>query len=460
MYYPDSESSTIEFKRDFPQNDQIIKTVIGFCNQNGGKLIIGVNDQGQVTGVDDGQIEKALSSLDKAIFESTVPPIIPSVYVRRLGERAVLVIEVSRGMSKPYYRRKEGLEKGTYIRLGRNTLRAKREIIEELRWQASNLDFEAFPIHTASTEDLNKEKISVFLEKRKNRSVASPSEELLRSYKIIQSEHGRVYPSHLGLLLFGKNPQQFLSEAMIIATHFAGNSGREALATVDCEGTLFEQFEHCFAFLQSRLHRSYTIQGLIRDEELEIPLVALRESLLNALIHRNYHIKAPVKVAIFDNRVEIFSPGHFPGPFDSRNLLSGITYLRNPAICKVMREAGYAEKLGSGLIAIFDSYREKMLPTPVIVEGENFVKYTLPREGEFQSMRLKESAEDPLLSLFVYSDEVSIGEIMDFLKVSRATASRRASELVKIRKLQRVGRTRSVRYRIASPTAEEGWGLL
>ena len=104
-----------------------------------------------------------------------------------------------------------------------------------------------------------------------------------------------------------------------------------------------------------------------------------REALLNAIVHRNYHIKAPIKIAIYENRVEIFSPGQFPGPLDPKNLKTGITYLRNPAICKILRESGYVEKLGSGLITIFESYEKRNLEDPIVIEGENYIKCILPR---------------------------------------------------------------------------------
>ena len=145
MKYPDSESSILEFKRELPKNDQIIKTIIGFCNQNGGKLVVGVTDNGEIKGLVTQELEYAMDTMEKAIFEATYPPIIPRVSSRRFKDKNVLEIEVSSGMNKPYYRKSEGKEKGTYIRLGRNTLRATFELIKELEWQSSGLSFETMP---------------------------------------------------------------------------------------------------------------------------------------------------------------------------------------------------------------------------------------------------------------------------------------------------------------------------
>lgn len=442
MRYPENESSTLEWKREIPENDQILKTVIGFCNHHGGKIVVGVSDSGEVIGLPQIEMEKALESLDKAIFDASHPAIIPRIYGQLFGDKNILIIEVSSGMSKPYFRKSEGMDRGTYIRVGRNTVRATPDIIEELRWQASGIDFETLPHYRASKEDLDLESFQFFLSHRKNQARAETNDQMLRAYQLLVSEHSKLIPTHAGLLLFGKQTQQFLPEAMIICSHFQGIAGRDTIATVDCEGTLFNQFKQAYSFIISRLYRSFKIEGVKRKEKLEIPEIAIRESLLNAIIHRNYHIKAPTKVAIYDNRVEIFSPGLFPGPLDPTNLKTGVTYLRNPFICKVFRESGYVEKLGSGLIAIFDSYAKEGLADPQIFEGENYVKSILPREQK----RGKE--EDVLSSLFGLSSEISIEDIQRRLGVSRATASRRMSEWIKEGKIERIGKTRAIRYRI------------
>lgn len=124
MRFPDAESNTIELKQALPQNDQVIKTIIGFCNQHGGKLIVGVANDRSIIGLTEKEIECAMEALDLSIYDACTPHIIPRLYAQRLGEKTILVIEVLEGMNKPYYRRSEGVEKGTYIRLGRHTLRA------------------------------------------------------------------------------------------------------------------------------------------------------------------------------------------------------------------------------------------------------------------------------------------------------------------------------------------------
>jgi len=449
MKYPEMESSTVELKSTFPKKDQIIKTIIGFCNRNGGKLIIGVEDNGNIIGVDDKTLQDWMEYLDKMIYEASAPPIIPLVYCQRIGTKTILIIEVSSGMNKPYYVKSEGLEKGTYIRLGRTSQRADADMIEELKWYSHGQSFDTMPVYHAKEDALDMQRFQSFLKVKRGKENIFVTKEQLFSYHLLAEEHAKKYPTVTGLLLFGFKPQSFFSEAFIICSHFKGVSGREAIATVDCTGTLFEQFETAMEFLESRLHRAFTIKRNKREEELEIPRVALREILLNAIVHRNYHIKAPIKIALYDNRLEVFSPGDFPGPLNSQNLLMGLTYIRNIAICKVFREAGYIEKLGSGFLTVFQSYEERLLEMPQVVEGDNFVKCILPR-GVFRSPEkylIGDAETQKIMQLLTTSQTITITDVMTILDLSRATAGRRIACLVKKNILKKVGSGKGSYYK-------------
>jgi ATP-dependent DNA helicase RecG len=161
-------------------------------------------------------------------------------------------------------------------------------------------------------------------------------------------------------------------------------------------------------------------------------------------VHRNFHIQAPIKIAIFDNRVEVFSPGNLPGPINAQNLLCGLTYIRNVAIAKLFRHLGFTETLGSGFLTIFESYRARELPLPEVIEGENYVKYILPRQSrkehpEILGVTDLEIDLRRILNLFAVSAGITISNVMQKLKVSRATAGRRLAALVQQKLIKRVG---------------------
>lgn len=444
--YPESESALLEFKREVPKNEQIIKTIIGFCNQKGGKLILGIDDDRLIVGVPEDQINKLLESLGHSIYEACHPPIIPLISTQLFGDKTVLIVAVSPGMSKPYFRKSEGMEKGTYIRVGRSTVHATPAMIDELKWQSHRIDFEKLPVYNAPLSTLDKKLIQNFLDNRKNQASATVTEDAMLSYSLVVEEHSKLFPTNVGILNFGKSPQFFLSEAMILVSHFRGIEGRDAIASIDCEGTLFNQFQQAHHFVLSRLSKSFSITGIIRNEKWEIPEVAFREALINLLVHRNYHIQAPSKIAIYDDRLELFSPGNFSGPIEQDQLLKGLTYLRNPAICKIFREMGLVEKMGTGFINIFKSYEAWGLEKPQIIEGANFIKCILPR-GSSQALQEKVQTEEDILSLFYTQNEITAQDVVHKFSISRATAQRWLNALIEKRLIERTGRTRNLRYR-------------
>jgi len=440
MKYPEKESSTLELKRNLPKNDQIIKTIIGFSNQNGGRVIVGVADDGTIVGISEKEAAAAIEYLNHSIYTASTPSILPHVYTQTIEEKTLLIIEVSSGSNKPYFRKQEGLEKGTYIRLGRSTVRATIELIEELKWQAHGKFFDCLPVYQTSEEDLDSKKIEEFLKKRKDRDAKKITKETLLSYYLVTQEHTHTYATTAGILLFGKRTQHFFSEAMIICSHFKGVEGREAIASIDAVGTLFEQFETAYEFILSRLSKSFVIKGPRREEKWEIPPEAIREALLNLLVHRNYHYSSPSKIAIYRDRIEFFSPGIFSNPSIVNNLQSGFSYIRNIAICKVFREADYIEKMGSGLITIFKSYKKWGLKTPSVIEGEGFVKCILPR--------IEEQVEEEcnLMDLFERMHEINISEVMSHFQLTRPTAGRKLNALIKKGLIQKKGLGRGSTY--------------
>ncbi len=448
MLYPEKESSILEFKKEIPTKQQIVKTMIGFCNLYGGRLVLGVDDSRQIVGIPEDDIDQITESLHRSIYESCTPLIIPSIHSQRIDEKVILFIDVSSGMTKPYYLTSEGMNKGTYCRIGAQTIKATPEMIQDLQWQTRGRAPDEMPVHHAHLDDLDKESINTFMSNRIQHAREYSYEELLYHYSLLIKEHNRSYPTIGGILLFGKDPQKYLTEAFIICTHFKGISGREALATRDITGQLFGQYEKALAFVLSQLNRSFVIKGAgQRSEELEIPEEALREVILNAIIHRNYQTSAPIKISIFDDRIEIFSPGNFPGPILQHQLEMGLTFVRNRIIARVFREAGYIEKLGSGFLTLFETYRKRGLKSPVIIEGHGFVKCILPRPSANEPKQAQViGRQEMVMQLFYLSDEIRISDVMTHLKISRSTASRILNELVKKEKLQRVGEGAAARY--------------
>ncbi len=470
MKYSQQESTILEFKRELPQNEQIIKTIIGFCNHKGGRLVIGVDNDGTIIGVDSDKIQGVLEYVEKSVYEATHPAIIPLVYTQTIGEKLLLIIEVFPGNNKPYFLKSEGASKGVYIRIGRSTMRADPETIQELSWQSRGLPSDQIPVFQAGVQDLDEQKIRDFFHYKRVpvKSIPAKStgalDKLLLNYHFAAHEQARLYPTVAGILLFGKNPQHFFPQAYIVCTHFSAPSiaNSKTLATRDFSGTIIEQVEAAFDFVLQRLSRSSVVKGLRRVETLEIPEKAFREVLINTIAHRNYHLSSPIKIALFPDRIEVYSPGDFPGPLTPQNLLMGLSFIRNDAICKTLKEMGIIEAFGTGFTTLFESYHAYGLPKPDVIEGENYVKCILPREQitmrsvspkrstvEKRNDREKCDAIESILKLFHTATEITINDIIERLYLTRATAGRRLNELAAKKIIKKIGSGRSTRYILA-----------
>lgn len=447
MKYPEKESSTVEFKRDLPTKNQIIKTVIGFCNMYGGKLIVGVDDSGEIIGLPEEKIDQLMEDLHRSIFASCSPTVIPSIHMQRIDNKILLIIEVSEGMTKPYFLASVGVDDATYLRIGSQTVKANQAMIHELKWQSFGKYPDEMPVHAAKHDDIDYEGFEKFLLLRRESLDDIPIEDMLYHYTILTKEHMRSYPTLGGMMLFGKEPQRFFSEAFIICTHFLGTSGRDVVATRDCTGRLAEQYRDCISFILSRLNRQFVIEGTgPRKETLEMPEKAIREVVINALVHRNYLIPGPIRVSIYDDRLEVFSPGTFPGPIQLDHLLIGVTYIRNSVITRAFREMGHIEKFGSGLITLFNSYEEWGLARPLVHEGPGFVKCILPRPTVSAGVMGVEGEEEKLLQFFFLRTEVKTQDVMSYLSVSRATANRYLSSLLQKHLIRKHGQGPSTYY--------------
>ncbi len=237
MRYSAQESSRLEFKVMLPDSNKIIRTVIAFSNAKGGKLVIGVRNDRAIEGISEEDAHQAMEWLDHSIYEACIPPILPLIYQQRIEGKVLLIIEVSSGTNKPYYQKSLGLSEGTFMRLGRSTVKADANIIEELKWQARGISYDQLPLYHARVEDLDESKIQFFLDHRRNGITTPISDDILRSYEIITKEHTTDYATVAGVLLFGKSPQKFLSEAYILCCHFSDFKDREAIAARTCTGT-------------------------------------------------------------------------------------------------------------------------------------------------------------------------------------------------------------------------------
>ncbi|OGT30687.1 MAG: hypothetical protein A3E87_06925 [Gammaproteobacteria bacterium RIFCSPHIGHO2_12_FULL_35_23] len=437
MIYPEHESKTLEFKSKLPKLQKLVKTCVAFANAYGGKILIGIEDDGSIVGVSDAVRNRVYDEFPNSLYDSTSPGLLAEIYEKRIGEKSILIIEIPSSIKKPVFLKEEGLPKGVYLRAGSNTRRATETYVEDLMRENKRLNFDEEVVQV-SPDKLSKALLKQIFGRYDNRRLVA---EKVLAQSTANSQ--TYYPTVAGTLCFCEEPEKYISEAIVLCTKFKGVSGREIINTITIQGTLETQAEETFKLVSQWLIEGYKLVGVKLKPKTIIPEEAFREAIINALLHRKYWIPGAVKVAMYDDRLEIFNPGSFPGLVDLNNLGDGTTYLRNPHLAKLARRFGLVEKLGTGIRLMKESCKASRVMPPKFIEGADSVKvifYFLPDKNQ------SEPEEDILLALFNARSEVTVGEVEKYLGVSRNTATRKLAVLIKENKIRRIGKGPSVRY--------------
>ena len=394
------ESKNIEFKEELPNSSAIAKTVIAFSNTVGGKLIIGVNDQGEIVGLKpDVDIFELQDKLASIIYDNCYPNILPDIYTTTINDKVLLVIEVFRGNLLPYYLRNQGKNEGVYIRVGATNRKASYENILELERQRMNISYDQEVSREFKLESLD---ISAIVDRfaKFNKSF---DKAVMKNLKLVHDENGQLYPTNGLLIILGK-----FEHVRIKCSRFKGNTMDVFLDRKEYDGNLFAQLENAENFIKNHISLSSEIKGLQREDQYEIPLEAIRESLVNAVVHRDYSNKGrDIKIGIYDDMVNIVSPGGFPSTITQEDILEGRSEIRNKVIARVFKELNYIEQWGSGIRRIKSSCKASGLKEPDIVEKGDFVDVNLYREvAEPTEVNVKK---------IIFTDQEE--KIMEYLKV-------------------------------------------
>lgn len=308
---------------------------MAFSNSEGGTILVGVSDSGVIVGLDRLQVQRLNQDISNACSQKIDPPI--SVATKNIvrGDKIVVAIEVPRGVNKFYLANRRDV----WVKVGADKRRASREEMQRLLQESSNLFADEGIVEGTSLSDLDLREFRDLYERRTRESFDEldiPVERLLENMKLMA--HGRC--TLAGLLLFGKKPQNRRPSCIVKAVSFVGNdpAGDQYRDSRDMTGTIPQLYRASMAFLINNLRMVQGDQGFNTLGILEIPRVALEEAVINALVHRNYYISSNIRIFIFDDRVEIKSPGRLPNTLTVESIKYGIHIERNPVIVSLLRD--------------------------------------------------------------------------------------------------------------------------
>ncbi len=369
------EGKVVEFKEQLPSSDQLAKTIVAFSNTAGGKILLGVKNNGAICGVEGGFLPDYMDRISNMIHDMVHPLIVPDIYSYAIEEKNIIVIEVYQSPLKPYFLKSVGKSHGTYIRVGATNKKADLEYIQELERQRLNLSFdEDHCVEYVEGQTMTQE-LQSLLAVRLQRGI---SEEQMFNLKLLKKQQGQVYLTNAVPILLGR-----MDHVAIKCARFKGDESGVFIDRKEIGGDLFIQLEEAMKFLLSHIHLSGQIgpDHLRRIDSYEIPPDALREALVNAVVHRDYLMSgSDIKIAVYDSKIEITSPGNFPKGITVEEILSGRSEIRNKVIARVFKEAELIEQWGRGIQQMNRLCIEKGLRKPDIIESGMFVQIRFYRK--------------------------------------------------------------------------------
>jgi len=322
------EDSKHQFKTSVNSIDQLAVEISAFTNSDGGQLIIGVSDMGEITGLGKEDIGHLNQWISNATTHKVDKPILVKTEILTCDSKRVMIIEIPRGTNKPYAINRTDV----WVKNGADKRRASIEEVLRLA-QTSGLQF-ADELETEAT--LSHFDEAYFLKKYKEQyheafeMLNLPLTQFLKNLKLLTNEHLTL----AGLLLYGNNPESLKPQYRIKATYFAGNKIDVDLFKDKQEigGKLIDQYAAGIAFIKRNLRRKQVHADFNAPGVLEIPELAFAEIIANAIVHRNYYLSSPIQVHLFEDRLEINSPGNLPNTLNEENIKFGVHIERNPTI--------------------------------------------------------------------------------------------------------------------------------
>jgi ATP-dependent DNA helicase RecG len=417
------EGKTLEFKENCRPLAKIIQTVVAFANTAGGTLVIGIRDKTkEVVGLKDPLNEE--ERLANSFADGIQPLLIPDIQISSWRDRELIIISAPHAVG-PYYVKSEGHEKGVYVRLGSTNRRAGPEMVEDIRRLSRNTFFDEQPCPDADSEAIDFRVASELFSE-----VSRPlNEARMLTLGLMVNRGGVNVPSRGAILLFGKNRRSVFPDAIIRCARFHGKSTERFLDQVEIDEHLPKMVETAISFIERHTLQSAEIGRVRRKELPEYPSQAVREAVINAVVHSDYSIGGMnIKVAIFDNRLEITNPGFLPFGLTLEAALSGVSRLRNRVVGRVFRELKLIEQWGSGIGRMIAACKEHGIRTPLFEEIGASFRVTL--FSELLTDRTAPDWLDPLMEHLVRTKEISTKEASRLWKTSDRTARTRLRSLV------------------------------
>ena len=450
------ESQTLEFKPSLSQGKRLIQIIASFSNSSGGHLLIGVKTDGTLRGVNLGS--KTSEQLSNTILDNIKPQIYPKIERIKTEGKDVIAITVDKSDEKPH------LAYGkAFKRVGAVTKEISRAEYERLLKTRGEQPFEQATVRDATLNDLDETKVQTFLQHKAEYSQTeipkAPLEQILSNLQAVVKKDDKQHITHVGLLFFGSEPQKFLKRSQLKLARFEGATMLKFLDKASTKGTLPEMLDQAEKFIRRNTRHAQKVVGFKGQTIHEYSYPALREALINAMAHRDYQHPSSIQVMIFDDRIEIVSPGGIPKGLSLREV-RGMHVPRNAILCERFHDIGEMEEYGTGLKKMENLMITHGLKKPVIRPTKNFFRIIfngpgnnilnltpdVPEEDTIDLSRLNKRQLEVIELIVNRSRRVATREYSKRFGISRYSAIRDLNGIVDTGLVKKEGAGRSVQY--------------
>ena len=427
------ESETVEFKQTY--TEEIRKEIIAMANTAGGVIYVGIADNGEVVGVEDS--DAVIQRISNGVRDAIKPDVTMFVSYETMdvADRQIVCVTVQCGASRPYYLAAKGLRpEGVYVRQGTSSVPASDAAIRRM---IVNTDGDNYEDMRSLRQDLTfKHAEAVFAERKLELGIPQ-----MKTLGLIGVDG--IY-TNLGLLLSDQCPH------IIKAATFDGMDQQNFHDRREFSGSLLKQLGDAYAYLDLRNQTRATFEGLYRTDHRDYPETALREALLNAIVHRDYAFSASTLISIYSDRIEFVSIGGLVQGITLEDVLMGLSVCRNQKLANIFYRLELIEAYGTGMRKIQTAYQNENRK-PEISASSNAFKIVLPRWGEkavpqnaIHPQRMNQT--DVVLNCIRGNGDISRREIEELLGIKTVTAIRLLRKMQDQDLIVAVGQGRNTRY--------------
>ncbi|MFI3141887.1 MAG: putative DNA binding domain-containing protein [Clostridia bacterium] len=426
----DLESIELEYKKEYTAD--IKKTIIAFANTNGGQIKIGIDNDLNIIGVV--SIDETMLKITNMIRDSVKPDVTMFIEckVEVISHKNIITIYVQKGTASPYYLAGKGIRpEGVFVRQGSSSAPASESAILKMIKETSGDNFEDVrSIEQNLSFDICKNEFEA--------STLSLENNDMKTLNIIGADG--LY-TNLALLLSDQ------CQHSIKAAIFEGTSKEVFKDRVEFDGSIFKQLHDCFDFIEKNIKTNAKIEGLKRVENRDYPQIAIREILLNSLVHRDYSYSSSILISIFDDRIEFVTVGGLIKGMTRDDILLGISILRNKNLANIFYRLHLIEAYGTGFEKINLSYQSHYGLAPLIEITDNAFKITIYNTN-YQPLKAKTltASEEKIINAFKSKGNFKRNDLEVQIEISQSMAIKLLKSLTKKGIVEKVGSGKNTTY--------------